>query len=256
MRELLPQYGPVDVAELLAGLTLGERAGGDRPYTLANFVASADGRTTFDGGSTGLGDAGDSELFHALRGCADAVLAGTGTLHAEHYGRLIRKPERAERRAALKLAPQPILSTITRSGSIPLELPLLDDPESRMIIYSGAEIELGDVRAAVEVVRIDREELTVTAALRDLRARHGVRLLLCEGGPTILAEMIGERVLDELFLTVAAKLAGGDGPGIVSGLRLMEPLGLRLRWLLEQDDELFLRYALGNSDALDSAPNA
>ena len=37
---------------------------------------------------------------------------------------------------------------------------------------------------------LDREELTITAALRHLRSSRDVELLLCEGGPTLLGSMV------------------------------------------------------------------
>ena len=81
------------------------------------------------------------------------------------------------------------------------------------------------------------------AALRALRADHGVRLLLCEGGPTILGALLREGLLDELFLTLAPLLAAGEPPlPTVTGQALPHPASLRLRWVLESEGELMLRY--------------
>jgi riboflavin biosynthesis pyrimidine reductase len=206
-------------------------------------VASADGRASLNGGSTGLGDAGDRQIFRTLRGCADAVLVGTGTLGAEHYGRLARDPEVIALRAHLGLTAQPLLVTVTRSGRVP-EIPLLADPDSTLVLYSGAAPQLGEVAAEVRVVRRDPEALTMAAILADLRGTQGVRLLLCEGGPSIFGELVAAAVCDELFLTVAATLAGGDGGSITHGLALGAPLALELRWALEQASSLYLRYGL------------
>jgi riboflavin biosynthesis pyrimidine reductase len=251
VRRLLPDPdpGPLDVAALVAALELGDHAPDDRPYTIANFIESADGRASFDGRSSALGDDGDKQVFRALRSVCDVVLVGTGTLAAEHYGRLVRDEALQTARESRGLPVQPLLCTVTRSGRVSDGIPLLGDPDARMIVYSGAPVDLGDVAAAVEVVTADPDELTVAWALRDLRARHGSRLVLCEGGPTVLGQLIEQRVLDELFLTLAGKLAAGDGPAIISGLTLDAPLELRLRWLLEQDGSLFLRYGLPASAA-------
>ena len=251
MRRLLPDPdpGPLDVPALIAGLELAERAPADRPYTVANFVESVDGRATSDGRSTALGDAGDKQVFRALRSVCDVVLAGTGTLAAEHYGRLVRDDALRAARMARGLPVQPLLCTVTRSGRVPREIPLLADPEARMIVYAGAPLSLGDVAASVEVVIVDPDQLTVASAMRDLQGRHGARLVLCEGGPTLFAQLLAQRAVDELFLTLAAKLAGGDGPTVVSGLALREPLVLSMLWLLEQDGSLFARYQLPTADA-------
>ncbi len=80
--------------------------------------------------------------------------------------------------------------------------------------------------------------------LRDLLGslwEEGVRAVMCEGGPTLHASLQAEGLVDELFLTIAPKLSGGEGPRIVEG-PLPEIVGLELVWLLEQDDELFARY--------------
>jgi riboflavin biosynthesis pyrimidine reductase len=78
------------------------------------------------------------------------------------------------------------------------------------------------------------------ALLREL-SEEGVRALLCEGGPTLHAALQAEGLVDELFLTIAPKLSGSEGPRIVEG-PLPEVVGLELAWLLEQDGELFARY--------------
>jgi riboflavin biosynthesis pyrimidine reductase len=245
MRRLFPDPGPADPAQLLGALQLAEQSPRDRPYTLANFVASADGRASVGGGSTGLGDSGDKAVFHALRGCADAVLAGTGTLRAEQYGPLARHPDVSALRARLDLPAQPPLVTISSSGSIP-RIPLLSDPGSTLILYTSADVDIDveGVAATIVVVRREPEALTFAAVLEDLRTTHGVRLLLCEGGPSIFGELVGAGLCDELFLTLAAKLVGGDGGAITSHLALARPLALSLRWALEQDGSLYLRYGL------------
>jgi riboflavin biosynthesis pyrimidine reductase len=233
------------VSELIAELELGERATAERPYTVANMIESIDGRGSFDGRSTALGDAGDKQVFRALRSVCDVVLVGTGTLATEHYGRLVRDPDVAAARERLGLAAQPLLCTVSRSGNIPPGIPLLADPAASMIIYSGAAVDLGDVAATVEVVTVDPSRLSLASALHDLRIRRQVRLVLCEGGPTVLGQLIGDRAIDELFVTFAGKLAGGTGPAIVSGLTLPDPLVVSPLWLLEQDGSLFLRYGFG-----------
>jgi riboflavin biosynthesis pyrimidine reductase len=81
----------------------------------------------------------------------------------------------------------------------------------------------------------------LTAALTDLHAQRGVRTLLCEGGPILHAQLIDAGLVDELFVTHAPKLAGGEGPGLVTGLPEIER-PLELAWLLEEDGELFARY--------------
>ena len=242
--ELWPQRRQVEIADYVADLGLDDRAPEQRPFTVVNFVSSIDGRATVEGRSGGLGDAGDKALFGTLRREVDAVLVGTGTLATERYGRILRDPASRERRRERGLRPEPLACTLTRRGSLPLEIPLFAEPEAHVIVFTAADVDLHGVRAQVELVKLAPGQVTFSEALRHLRTRHGVRSLLCEGGPTVFAHLLRERVADQLFLTLAGKLVGGgDGPAITTGPALDEPAGMTLDGVLEREGTLFLRYA-------------
>jgi riboflavin-specific deaminase-like protein len=211
----------------------------DRPYTIANFVSSADGRAAISGRSAPLSDEGDRALFHALRERVDAVMVGTGTLRTERYGALIRDEEACRRRVERGLDPQPLACVVTRSGSLPLDIPLFAGP--RVVAFAPQPVE------GLETVVLDPTELTLTAVVRVLRADFGVRSLLCEGGPTLFGSLIHEGLVDELFLTLAPKLAGGGtAPTISSGAELAEPATLRLRSIFDRSGSLFLRFVVSS----------
>lgn len=244
-RQLLPEPVTVDVDELLGSMQLDAPAPSDRPYTLVNFIASLDGRITIGGRSGPLGDESDRALFHGLREQVDAVLAGTGTLRVERYGRMLGKVERRQRRIERGQQAEPLAVVITRTGEIPDDIPLFAEPEARIVVFSAAELDLGGCQAQLELIQVDPGELTLTTAMRRLRSDHGVRTLLCEGGPTLFGGLLHEQLVDELFLTLAAKLAGGGtAPGITAGPELAAPADARIKWLLERGGSLFLRYQL------------
>src|SRR2546423_5712887 len=208
-RQLLPEAATVDVAQLLQDAFAECVAPDDRPYTVVNFVSSVDGRTTLGGRSGPLGDDGDRAMFHGLREHVDAVLVGTGTLRVERYGRILGKSERRERRVAGGRSPEPIACVVTRSGELPEHIPLLEEPEAQVIVFSGADTDLADHSAQITVIRLDPGELTLTTALARLRRDYGIPTLLCEGAPTLFGALLQEGLVDELFLTLAPKLTGG-----------------------------------------------
>jgi riboflavin biosynthesis pyrimidine reductase len=116
-----------------------------------------------------------------------------------------------------------------------------------VVAFSAAEIDAGDVAAQLEVIALPLDRLTFAAAFAHLRTRHGVRALLCEGGPRVFGALADEGVADQLFLTMADKLVGGgDAPTIASGAELGEPRTLDLEGVLERQGSLFLRYAISN----------
>jgi len=244
-RRLHPDAATVDSAELLGNLGLAARAHDERPWVVTNFASTADGRATVDGRSGAIGDDGDMEVFRRLRTQVDALLIGTRTLAIEHYGRAVRRPELRAARAAIGLAPEPLVATVSRSGELPLEIPLFREPEAQVVVFTASDVPEPVCAASVTLVRLDPAELTLTNALRRLRAEHGVRSLLCEGGPTLMGALLHERLVDELFLTLAPQLAGGgSGPTISSGPPLADPAALELVWTLERAGSLYLRYAL------------
>lgn len=240
---LYPEPGRLELPELREALTLPADVHRERPFTIANFVASADGRATLDGRSAPLSSEGDRVMFHTLREKVDAVIAGTGTLRAERYGRLIPSPDARERRVESGYDPEPLACVITRSGEVPTEIPLFADADARIVVFTAAPAPA--LPGSVEVVELDPGELTLTTALRHLRRQHGVHRLLCEGGPTLFAALLHEELVDELFLTIAPRLAGGGrGPTITSGPPLAAAAELRIHWLLEREGSLFARYEL------------
>jgi 5-amino-6-(5-phosphoribosylamino)uracil reductase len=237
---LYPQPGELALDEIRDQFDF--RTLDDRPYTIANFVSSADGRAALSGRSAPLSDDGDRAMFHALRECVDAVIVGTGTLRTERYGALIRDEDACRRRAERGLQPQPLACVVTRSGALPLDIPLFDQP--RVLAFAPAPIE------GVNTVTLAPTELTLTAVLRRLRADHGVGSLLCEGGPTMFGSLIHESLVDELFLTLAPKLAGGGtAPTISTGAELAEPAALRLRSIFDRSGSLFLRFSVSREAA-------
>ncbi len=184
-------------------------------------------------------------MFHGLRQRVDAVLAGTTTLRQENYGRVLGKPERRSARTERGLGPEPLACMVSRSGDIPTGIRMFGEPEARIVVFSPTELDTAGIRAQVTMVVLPESELTFTTAMRCLRREHGIRLLLCEGGPTVFGALLAEGLIDELFLTIAPKLVGGgEAPTIAEGPELDPPREMRLRWLLERNGSLYHRYAI------------
>jgi len=239
-RRLLPDPGETDASAFVQSLELrSSDTAHERPYTVANFVASVDGHATIDGLSRKLSDPGDRDLFRSLRERADAVLVGTRTLAAENLGRMLPQAERRERRVASGRSPEPILVTVTNSSRLPLDIPLFSNPDANVVVFSTTRPDTAHVAATVI-----HEPLTSLAdALSTLWRDHGVRILLCEGGPTLFGALVRERLVDELFLTLAPVIVGGASEkGVASGPPPEAPAKLELAGVLERDSTLFLRY--------------
>ncbi len=194
----------------------------DRPFVLANFIATADGRATIAGRTGPIANRADYELFHALRTRVDAVMVGAETVRVESYGPM-------DATAVL----------VTRSARVPAEVGLLKAPENRVIVLTPSpDAELPPCNAQVSYLRAPLAE-----GVRRLRTEHGIETIDCEGGPQLFGDLLRAGLVDELHLVVAAKLAAGDVPTtIVSGPPLDPPLDLELLSLHESGNYVFTRY--------------
>jgi riboflavin-specific deaminase-like protein len=237
---LYPDRHDTSPEQLSSGLRLGERAPPGRPYLGLNMVSSLDGKATVDWRTKGLSSDIDRRLFHGLRTQVDAVMIGAGTVRTERYGRIAKSDELRDRREAEGLARNPLAVVVSGRLDLPADLPLLQEPEQRVVIATGSDATLPGLAAQVEYLRSGDDLPLLMAHLRD---RHDVRSILCEGGPTLNSFLLAAGLVDELFLTLSPKLVGGAAAlTIVAGRDLVEPAELAVVSLAEGDGELFGRW--------------
>jgi riboflavin biosynthesis pyrimidine reductase len=238
--------------EIIEALGLWERPAGppERPHVMLNMVSTVDGRASIAGRSGPIAGAADRELFHALRGPVDAVMAGAGTMRVERYGRITPDGSRRRMRRERGLQEEPLACIVSASLALPADLPLLAEPEAHVVVLTPSDATLPDSAARIDYVRKRRgDELDLAGALSELRERFAVEELLCEGGPHLNSQLLAAGLVDELFLSLSPKLAGGDRSEsealrILAGERFEEPLELDLLGVLEHDSHLFLRYGV------------
>jgi riboflavin-specific deaminase-like protein len=242
MRRLIPDPGPTTIPEQIIQLDLIASAPADRPYVVTNFAVTVDGRATLHGRSGPIGSKTDTEMLVCLRTRVDAVMIGAGTMRAERYGRPIADPGKRGRRERRGFSQDPLLVIVSGRLDIPWDAPVFEDRGARVLIFTTSDAEPPETVAEVRVVRHEGERgVDLAKALGYLRTERGVRALLCEGGPRLHAQLIDGALVDELFVTHAPKLAGGDGPGLAVGLPELER-PLEVLWLLDEDGEVFARY--------------
>lgn len=242
LRRLHPQGTDVPPEDLVGHLDLASRAPAERPYLVLNMISTLDGKAAIEGRTLGMGNEADRVIFHTLRTQPDAIMAGAGTVRDERYGRPIRSEHLRAMREGGGLAPEPPIVVVSGSLDLPPDLPLLAEPEGHVIVITASEEELEGHRARVDYVRTGYD---LRLGLAVLRERHGIRSLVCEGGPTLNGHLFAAGLVDELFLTLASKVAGGTGePTIVAGRPLPAPAGGELIWLCEHGGDLFGRWRI------------
>jgi riboflavin-specific deaminase-like protein len=240
VRRLLPDPAATTVAGQLDGYRPWEKPLEERPFVALNFAATADGRAAIEGRAGPIGSRTDTEMLQLLRTRFDAVMIGAGTMRVERYGRMVSDLALRAGRERIGLAHDPLAVLVSGRLDLPWDATLFTDGGGRIVVFTASEAEPPETATPLDVVRHETA-VDLTEALRFLRREHGVRALLCEGGPTLHAQLQALALVDELFLTTAPKLAGGMAPSILEGL-LPEVAELELIWLLEADGELFARY--------------
>jgi riboflavin biosynthesis pyrimidine reductase len=213
-----------------------------RPWLRANMIASLDGAAWWGDRTGPLGDAGDRELFQLLRGLADVVIVGAGTVRVEGYGPVRPRPGWDELRAGRP--PVPPIAVVSRALGLDLDAPIFTTAAERTIVIT-TEAAPADRRAAAaaraDVIVAGRDDVDLRVAVDGLIERGHTRLL-CEGGPILLAQVAAAGLLDELCLTLSPVLLAGDAARILNGTPLPEPGHFRLAHVLKSQDHLFLRY--------------
>ncbi|HSE70452.1 MAG TPA: dihydrofolate reductase family protein [Nocardioidaceae bacterium] len=227
-----------------------------RPFVRANMVSSLDGSAVgADGRSGSVNTSADREVFQLLRSLADVIVVGAGTARTERYGR----------------AGTTDLVVVSRSGSVPPRLaepaPAASGSAASGAAASGAAASgsaasgsaasgsgsvwlvtcaaagadaLAEARSALgedRVVELGDSTVDLAALVSWLGSQGWLRVL-CEGGPHLLHDLVALDLLDELCLTVAPSLVGGDGPRILTGGPVSRPV--RPESLLLADDGTLL----------------
>ena len=235
-----------------------------RPFVFANFVSTVDGIVSFGvpghdrARDVSLGDPNDRFVLALLRAVSDAVIVGAGTLRKEPDSVWTAEsvfPDAAREFAALRsaagLAPQPLTVLVTASGELDLSLPAFTNGGPVLIATTAAGARrIGRTPDRVRVSSLsDGADLRMADVVRAAAEAAGGGRLLTEGGANILGRFLDEGLLDELFLTIAPRVAGRSREyprvALVEGVAFdaTRARGAALVSVRSGGDYLFTRYA-------------
>lgn len=192
-------------------------------------VASVDFAAAIEGRSKRLSSAADRALMFAWREVADVLLVGSRTLTVERYGSLLPPP--------LERPAWPPIATISRTGDLDFDRILRARTPPALTVYSPVAPPLTH-----HDVTWRRAPADVTSVVADLRAR-GARIIVCEGGPTIYAQLVEADLATDFSLTVAPALVGGATPIFHSAMH-GEPRPVDTLEVTNIGDHVFVHYAL------------
>jgi 5-amino-6-(5-phosphoribosylamino)uracil reductase len=133
------------------------------------------------------------------------------------------------------------LAIVTRSCALDLNSSLFTEGARPMVltVASAPPDRVAAARQVADVLIAGEHNVDLRAALQ-LLGKAGHRSVLAEGGPSLNAQLAATDLIDELCLTVAPYLVGGDSRRILTG-----PPTDMVRFvphtICEDDGYLFLR---------------
>ncbi len=175
---------------------------------IINCAASVDGKIALPNRKqTRISSEEDITRVHRLRARADAILVGVGTIISDDP-KLTVKKEYAEGKNSIRV----VLDTHLRT---PKDALVLNDMAPTIIFNSIKDGGMGNT----ELVKCPEKDgmVSLDCVLEELE-RRGVKLLMVEGGSTIIWEFLRQRKADELNVFLGDMVIGGrDSPTIADG---------------------------------------
>lgn len=240
---LLPLDQGESVTDIVAPYRVPRRPSDGRPcWVLANMVGGLDGSAAIGGRVGELSEGVDAELFRSLRSVADVVLVGAETVRREGYGPVRLDDALQAARADDGMSSVPPIAVVTRSIHLDWGSTLFTEAAGTIVVTceSAGQDAIERARQHATVIVAGSDSVDLSDALRQL-AGMGLRVVLCEGGPTLLGRVAADGLLDELCLTIAPVIGGDPLP-----VALTPPgagtTGFVLRHVAVDRDTLLLRY--------------
>ncbi len=211
-----------------------------------NFIESADGAVTLGGRSGALGGETDRAVMQVLRTMADVLMIGAGTVRAEGYGGVrLDEPDAAWRRER-GLSEHPPLAVVSHRLDIEPGHPVFAEAVVRPFVVTHDAAPAGRRRALEDVAEVlvcGADGVDLAVAL-DALGERGMTQVLCEGGPHLFGSLLEAGLVDELCVTIAPRIVGGDAGRIDRGAPEADRRFRLASSFADDEGYVLLRYAV------------
>lgn len=224
-----------------------------KPLITLKVAVSMDGKVaTNRGEARWISSAESRKYVHKLRQNVDAIVVGIGTVLQDDPLLTVRLP-------SLKKPRQPWRVIVDSNLRIPLRsqivktakhYPTLVATTNSAPLYQIKKLEKANVK--VLIVAKDRQGKVQLIALMEQLAKQGILSVLLEGGPTLNASALQEKLVDRLLFFIAPKLIGGEkAPGAIGGKginRLKDAIRVKNLRLRKLGIDLLLEGEIGTDE--------
>ncbi|MGI8848388.1 MAG: dihydrofolate reductase family protein [Candidatus Dormibacteria bacterium] len=250
---------PEDDAERFYGSTLAVRPSAGTRLAV-NFVSTIDGVVALGADAADVtvsgGSVEDRTLMALLRSEADVIVVGAGTLRSLPRHRWTPgfvSPDDAalwrQHRTRVRgdASPAPLI-VVSANAAVPPRHPAIATPDGDVVVLTRLGAEVSGLPAHVRIVQMEGSGTLQGLAVRSwIEENLSPRFILCEGGPHLFGSLLADGSVDELFLTVAPRIAGrrnDSRSALVQGWAAppRELTEMTLLSARRAADTLFLRY--------------
>jgi 2,5-diamino-6-(ribosylamino)-4(3H)-pyrimidinone 5'-phosphate reductase len=226
-----------------------------RPYVVVNIAMSADGKiSTRERRQVRISGAQDFQRVDRLKAGCDAIMVGIGTVLADDPSLTVKSEECLNYRRKQGWEDHPLRVVVDSSGSTPPQASFLHKGEGkRVVAVSGRananKISVLEKKATILVAGKDEVDLGV---LMDELGNRGVGRLMVEGGGTLIAGLMKEGLVNEIFTFIGNIIIGGkDAPTITDGEGFVKESEFARLTLLEAsriDNGILLHWKVNNPE--------
>ena len=228
----------------------------NRPHATVVLAMTADGKIADRGRSPArFSTAADQSHLEQQIALVDAVLFGAGTLRAYGTSLPISNPQLLQARQQKSKPLQPIHIVCSASASLDPHLRFFSQSLPRWLLTTAAGAQSWQESGFERIVVAEAKQpekschnspidwVKAFAQLGDL----GIQKVAILGGGQLVASLLAQQLIDEVWLTVCPLILGGvDAPTPVEGKGLLAQQAQSLELLSVQriDQEIFLHYRL------------
>lgn len=215
-----------------------------RPFVTLKMAASLDGFVAPQHGSTWLTGEAARDFVRDLRVAHDAILVGSGTVRIDDPQLTVRPP-RARLRPYVRIVACEEAPVANESRVF---VPVEGYAATIVLAPAGVRERFTALESVADVLYIGGSEsvaLDLTAAVEALKAR-GVFSILCEGGPTLAAELLSRDLVDRLHWLIAPLLLANERavPALIHAAAASVARALRFDRVERLGDDLLISACL------------
>jgi len=219
-----------------------------RPQTTLILAMSADGKITDVKRSPAkFGSPTDKAHLEAQIAKADGTLAGGGTLRSGGSAMTVSNPELLKQREQQGKPLQPVQIICSRKATFDTHMKFFHQSIPRWLLTTEAGSQGWQGRTEFERILVSETsagDIDWLGAFEQM-AQLGIQHLAIMGGGQVVASLLAQDLIDEIWLTVCPLIFGGTtAPTPVDGAGFSYDLAPRLELLSAEviEQEVFLHY--------------